>query len=144
MRFLIWLIRHGRIMSNKNRHQRGFTEDNRCWLCKNTVEDTKHLIRKCLKAESVWKSVLPEFTRKADNLPFIRWLDLGIFQRNQSRQPYCNATLFAITIWWLWKWRNEAIFSNIERPTNLKINWIFSNYRQQAIQLVSFQKSAFW
>lgn len=36
--------------------------------------------------------------------------------------------LFAITLWWIWKWRNDAIFSNKLAPLQVRVNWIISQW----------------
>lgn len=35
-------------------------------------------------------------------------------------------SLFATTVWWIWKWRNDVAFNNAEYPLKFKVNWILT------------------
>lgn len=37
---------------------------------------------------------------------------------------------FAIIVWWLWKWRNEAVFNKISWDVSQKVSWIKSQCRE--------------
>lgn len=48
-------------------------------------------------------------------------------------------TIFAVTIWWIWKWRNERIFRNVQREVSQKLAWI---YQQTASIINAFAKAS--
>ena len=47
IRFFLWLVAHGRLMTNTNRVSRGLADDLRCKGCLLKEEDTIHLLRDC-------------------------------------------------------------------------------------------------
>lgn len=36
--------------------------------------------------------------------------------------------MFAIAIWWIWKWRNDFVFKGKKMDINMKIQWIKVQY----------------
>ena len=50
IRHFIWLVYHGRILTNKEREMMGFTLDPTCRCCGPEVEDLNHIFIKCSKA----------------------------------------------------------------------------------------------
>ncbi|XP_031095268.1 uncharacterized protein LOC115999567 [Ipomoea triloba] len=106
-KIFIWLAHHERIMTNSLRARRGMTENTNCWLCRDEVEDTDHVLRKCPAADTVWSRLLPTFYWQTKNLPFKDWLDRGIANKGNQLRPENENILFAVAIWWIWKWRND-------------------------------------
>lgn len=107
----IWLVRHDKILTNSNRCRRGMSGNDRCWNCANTAEDADHF-------------------RDNSTCPFREWLDKGISIKNSENTPGDIRPLFAITLWWLWKWRNEAIFSSKIYSLHYKVNWILTQWAE--------------
>ncbi|XP_019186483.1 PREDICTED: uncharacterized protein LOC109181186 [Ipomoea nil] len=126
----LWLVRHNKVMTNTNRLKRGFTTNDNCWFCTNKAEDIEHVLRTCPKARDIWPHILPEFAPSQNTLPFKEWFDQGLLNIYDGRLPSSSANLFAISVWWIWKWRNDAIFNNHELPLNLKISWIRNQHRE--------------
>lgn len=122
----IWLVKHNRIMTNENRAKRGITKSDSCWFCTNIMESVDHVLRHCPFADSVWRAVLPAFFEKTKYAHFPRWLEEGITNKGNGRHPVNNNTVFTMTLWWVWEWRNDAIFNNTVKPLQFKTSWISS------------------
>lgn len=112
---------HDRLLCNKNRFKRKLTNDPSCHRCSSGSEESLlHLLRECVIARNVSRSVggpalYPSF--------FLRDLHTWII-KNLKAEGLLLAekwpTLFSLTIWWIWKWRNCAIFGrNEEIPVDM-------------------------
>ncbi|CAN1304228.1 Putative ribonuclease H protein At1g65750 [Linum perenne] len=104
VKHFIWLAAHERILTNSERCRRHIAQDSTCYRCPNICEDLLHVCRDCNLAKEVWMSLFPH--RASGDffaLNFQDWLRFGI-QDKELCLP------FGITIWMLWKSRNEAIF----------------------------------
>lgn len=110
-------------MTNNMRVRRGFASCDKCWLCSEKVEDIEHVLRECPAADEVWLRILPELHHKSRNMSFRNWLDYGIANRGNGHKPELENSLFALTIWWLWKWRNNAIFTGRFHSIQSKVQW---------------------
>lgn len=109
-------------MSNVERKKRSFTEDTSCDVCRKTEEDLNHIFRFCSWARPIWKTFIPESQRRyLDTLNFTEWLSLNLEGKVIPSRKKCWKTMFAIIVWGIWKWRNEAIFNNKEPNIEHKI-----------------------
>ena len=50
----IWVLYHGKLMTNKERCHRGMSTDPYCKSCHGKEEDFNHLFRGCSKVREVW------------------------------------------------------------------------------------------
>lgn len=78
IRSFLWLVRHGRLMTNRYRQRVGLTANDKCWLCEHIIEDVEHVLRKYPATDSLWKEVFPTFHVRTEPLPFIKWFDEGV------------------------------------------------------------------
>lgn len=77
-------------------------------VCHDWDEDPDHIFRKCAKA--VLDAFFPIRERRDfDGLGFERWLSINVRSKAQSNMQTDWRTLFAIIVWWLWHWRNDAV-----------------------------------
>ncbi|CAN1725728.1 Putative ribonuclease H protein At1g65750 [Linum perenne] len=106
VRHFLWLVAHDRILTNAERRRRHMAAVDDCQRCRSYTEDTLHVIRDCQVAREVWTTLLPSELGPhffSDSLQV--WLQKGL-----QHQDF--GLTFGITIWILWKARNEAIFEN--------------------------------
>nr|GMD40682.1 putative RNA-directed DNA polymerase [Ipomoea batatas] len=121
----LWLVRHGRIMTNHERKRRGFIYYDQCQHCLTIMEDINHLLRHCPKAMEVWRKLLPQTAiNKFWNIDFLTWFDLNVAGKGAFSSVENGPILFAITLWWIWRWRNEIIFKGKSMDIDHKIRWI--------------------
>ncbi|KAL9224347.1 hypothetical protein vseg_000390 [Gypsophila vaccaria] len=110
IRLFLWLVLHDRTLSNSNRFKRGLTEDARCVSCGVLEETTLHILRDCPKAKVVWQSIHSGLLNsRYFSLPLEEWIIHGI--SHETCLTIENwSTLFALTVWWIWRWRNCRVF----------------------------------
>ena len=56
----IWLCIHNRLIVNKERARRGFTDFTICFRCYWVEEDEIHVIQDCIEVTQFWKSHVPQ------------------------------------------------------------------------------------
>nr|GMD10780.1 uncharacterized protein LOC109192823 [Ipomoea batatas] len=75
----------------------------------------------------IWATVLQNHYMAYLTRPFLEWLDDGISSKNIGRIPGNNRCLFAIVLWCIWKWRNDASFNNRTIPIHARSDWFRTN-----------------
>lgn len=124
IRSCIWLVSHKKIMSNNVRVKRGFTTDSRA-LCLKDNEDVDHIFRKCNKVRGIWCELDSKSKNHAKwRLNFDEWLMENLSTDRQADSIADWISMFAIAVWWIWKWRNDYVFRNNKMEVRLKIKWI--------------------
>ncbi|XP_074314431.1 uncharacterized protein LOC141649645 [Silene latifolia] len=118
VRMFIWLAAHGRVMVNVNRVIRNMGDDPRCPRCDGDEETTEHLLRSCPVSKQIWNLIgIDSSNIYFFNSPFSEWITRcasNDVSTNEANWPM----MFAITCWWIWRWRNNVVFgSENENPT---------------------------
>ncbi|XVF74116.1 hypothetical protein PTKIN_Ptkin13bG0034400 [Pterospermum kingtungense] len=118
-------------MCNAIRMKRGFTACGDCSLCRGQLEDINHVLRKCKAADGIWRALLPAAEYETQKvLMFGEWQ-----RRNLLSQVCCDShndwqSHFAITLWWLWRWRNERVFSTQVRTMESQLVWLRGQFQE--------------
>ena len=129
VRFFIWLASQDRLMSNGNRFIRRMTDDPRCFVCGEIEENTIHILRDCLAAKRVWRLLGVQTDDLIWRIPLRDWLLGNIEKRNlQSDEGW--PTLFSVTCWWLWRWRNERSFNAEPRIPIDQVSFVFARVKE--------------
>ncbi|CAN1852510.1 Putative ribonuclease H protein At1g65750 [Linum perenne] len=105
IRQFLWLVTHGKLMTNEERRRRHLSPDAICPECQGGCEDGEHVLRSCRIAQRVWRSMLPEVLEGAEaNSSFLDWWIKGIGN--------CESSLsFGVIAWLLWRRRNRLVFN---------------------------------
>ncbi|KAK9010915.1 hypothetical protein V6N11_043782 [Hibiscus sabdariffa] len=117
IRYFLWLLCHGRILTNVERYRRHLTLDCCCSVCGDEWEDMDHIFRRCPVAYSIWDMLIRADKKEEFYLmDFKRWFfvnlsNIGGFSRDQVHWDI----LFGSLLWCLWKKRNEWIFGDPDR-----------------------------
>ncbi|CAN1165455.1 Putative ribonuclease H protein At1g65750 [Linum perenne] len=94
-------------MTNSERKRRHLTENSICPRCNLFDETVSHILRECHYAIDVWNNLgLHEFCSTQNNL--CSWLSEGM--------KHQKSLIFGIGCWYLWKARNEWVFSANLQP----------------------------
>lgn len=125
MIYFLWLVKHGRIMSNEERKKIGFIMNDYCHKCQGVREDVDHILRKCPLSKEVWKEILLAGSFNSRWwCDFPTWLNVNIAGKGPGKTLGDGAAVFTIVTWWLWKWRNESVFSGRIQSIDQKAHWI--------------------
>nr|GMC99849.1 reverse transcriptase [Ipomoea batatas] len=88
-------------------------------------EDSDDLVWRHSSNVAMWMDLLPEGERRRNwRRPFMEWFDMNISGKGACGAVEDGQNLFAITLWWLWKWRNEDVFKGVQNRIQKKANWI--------------------
>lgn len=112
IKMFVWLAMHDRVMGNTNRVKRQLTLDPRCTHCGAQEETTLHILRGCTRAKEVWRCVGgPTRTPTFWSGGLEHWLYNNLtYKAQNNQQSEIWPTYFAITLWWIWNWRNYVVF----------------------------------
>jgi len=116
IQMFIWLLQHQKLMTNAERFRRKLSPTPQCDICCEGVEDLDHLLRQCLSGKEVWL----DLQRKGISYSFAQEEFKDWLQKNLAGTHVDPnwPTKFAITLWFIWKWRCAACFGNTEKiPT---------------------------
>lgn len=98
----MWQTLHERIMCNKVRYSRGFTNNAYCFACRDKVEDTEHVLRSCPRAKDVWIRIMPrDRWEKTKDKSMHEWVRIHTRSDRRGEGDRNWSTIFALTLWWI-------------------------------------------
>ncbi|KAK3198637.1 hypothetical protein Dsin_022052 [Dipteronia sinensis] len=117
----LWILRHGKLLTNDHRAMRGLTMDISCDRCKAGCENMEHVFRGCNSVinilEDIWKGVSKNVLFKAK---WKDWLLQNLKCNVIVMNKWPDYLIFAVALWFIWKWRCEHVFnSDFKLPTSL-------------------------
>ena len=116
-RMFLWLLLHGRILTNAERFRRHMAPSSSCSLCPAVVEDLAHVFCGCPQARDVWRVLNERMDQAPDgDQEFHQWL----LQRLQVVRAQSEGLVkFVTTLWYIWKWRCTSCFDETaDRPSD--------------------------
>ncbi|KAJ8898838.1 hypothetical protein K2173_008147 [Erythroxylum novogranatense] len=116
----LWLLSHGKLLTNEARLRRNLAPSASCPICQDHTESMLHAIRDCPKVREMWKSLVPrKVWEQFFSNPIDRWLLRNIRGNQQGVEGVEWRMLFVVGCWLMWKWRNYEVFDgNFTRPPN--------------------------
>ncbi|KAK8597848.1 hypothetical protein V6N13_095244 [Hibiscus sabdariffa] len=123
VKVFMWITAHQRHLPNVERVRRHIASLDLCGICRSGSEDMNHILRFCVKASVLWRSVLgQEAACSLDSLSFDDWLHDNISGRLAEvggRKDW--AMEFSIFCWLLWKLRCNMVLDSefVERESEL-------------------------
>lgn len=100
-------------MANEDRKRRNMTDEEQCGICSLHVESTIHLFRDCPDVKRMWKALRADlFVEDFFSTPMASLLRGNLLTNKFYNSSYLLNEIFAVGLWWTWKWRNEKIFRN--------------------------------
>lgn len=112
----IWLLLHDRLPTNQLRAHRGMIPDNICPRCGAPNEDRTHLLRECDKAKEIWLlSPVSHWRVNSLECQTQDWLCSNLKKKGKYLgNTISQSSIFAITLWQIWKDRNKKSFDNVD------------------------------
>lgn len=119
VKFFMWRVARNCIPNRQNLRNRGIDVLSCCALCGSGIENNWHLFVDCSYAQNCWKlanllQLVNECASNSDS--FSQWL-VSFLKRCQP-----HTTTMAMILWSIWYYRNEKVWNNIDRPTNINIS----------------------
>ncbi|CAN1144589.1 Putative ribonuclease H protein At1g65750 [Linum perenne] len=99
----LWLAGHGRLLTNAERVRRHMASDASCSRCGHESESLSHTLWDCPFAREVWKHLGFNTSTPYWITDFPDWFKVALGGQ--------QAVLVGITLWFIWKSRNEFLFA---------------------------------
>ncbi|CAL1380493.1 unnamed protein product [Linum trigynum] len=116
VRCFIWLLAQGKVSSNEVRAHRRLTQEDSCYRCPSQTESLPHIFRSCPPAAFFWHRVVPSAAQQEFfSLPWEEWLRRNLTSKESSSTGLPWDAFFGISLWCLWKNRNEGVFKGINK-----------------------------
>ncbi|GKU87267.1 hypothetical protein SLEP1_g1697 [Rubroshorea leprosula] len=110
VKFFIWLLRRGRVLTNSVRFDRHIASSPMCPRCEQATETPIHLLRDCYYSRLVWE-VSDYLPSDFFHLDFDSWLfKNSVHSHSLGSSQSTWASLFPVVLWSLWKSRNKLVF----------------------------------
>ncbi|KHN24231.1 Putative ribonuclease H protein [Glycine soja] len=143
MRILLWKIANEGLLTNKSRVTRAMAESSECPRCHLQPESILHCLRDCFYAKQVWNTLSGNSLNHlfcAHDCP--QWL-VSNLRSPQNCEENNWALFFVITISFIWKARNEMIFSNRTQSASELVGHI-PRMALEVIQSLSVENKIHW
>ncbi|KAJ1430774.1 Ribonuclease H-like superfamily [Sesbania bispinosa] len=123
IKFLLWLILHKALPTNAFRAHCHLSDSPSCPRCSNNMESILHCIRDCPHSREIWLRMGLCHLSNFFSLDTVSW----IFQQLDVE----DMELRLLSIWWVWRWRNNMILDS----SRWKINFVVRNIFLDALSL---------
>lgn len=104
LKFFSWMIIHDSLPTNHLHVAHHLSVDPSCMRCGAASETILHTLRDCSHVAVIWRLL------GFDNVQSFAIDDLTIWFKTHALMD--NGTLFVITCWFVWRARNDAVFSD--------------------------------
>lgn len=99
-------------MTNYERFRRHIGDTEVCPICKGGIESILHVLRDCPAMAGVWLRIVPRGKQPAFFAMFLlEWLFVNLSDEEVTENGAWS-TVFAVAIWWAWKWRCGDVFGD--------------------------------
>jgi ribonuclease HI len=153
VRCFIWVARHGRILTNKLKHNMRLGEPF-CSHCTLQVESILHVLRDCPLARVVWIHLVPMNLRQNFfDMELKQWFDTNCSNEMEDSNNIRWNAIWAMACHNLWQWRNkEHHDDNVVRPPEIwnQIRKMALDYKQAKrdantmVQRFPSQRLVYW
>uniref|UniRef100_A0A0A9GPV4 Reverse transcriptase zinc-binding domain-containing protein n=1 Tax=Arundo donax TaxID=35708 RepID=A0A0A9GPV4_ARUDO len=131
-KFFAWLLQN-RVWTADRLQQRGWPNNYFCALCQRNLETGHHMMVECPVVQQIWSSVAAWVN--CNTLAPSHWIIQSSIQDWYASLAPRNAangtrSLALLTIWSIWRERNNRIFKSNVRPVHLVVSEIQDEARQ--------------
>ncbi|KAK3188146.1 hypothetical protein Dsin_027707 [Dipteronia sinensis] len=107
----LWLLLHGKILTNLQRAVRRMDVDVSCPRCNSGIETMDHLLRGCKISIAVWDGVCKGITSSNYLKTDLEvWFADNLHNDKSGPGKLPNYLVFSNVTWFLWKWRCNQVF----------------------------------
>ncbi|KAL5785608.1 hypothetical protein ACOSQ2_008000 [Xanthoceras sorbifolium] len=107
----LWSLLHEKILTNDHRRARCLTTDSSCPRCFSGLESIDHLLRGCKSSVGIWNQVCTGFSSSTTfSDSFISWIYANLKNTTIIVGDAPWYMVFALTVWYIWKWRCCKVF----------------------------------
>lgn len=111
IKLFLWILIHGRLLTNQRRHSLEFTETAACSTCRQATDSIEHVFLECANLCAVRSLFnLPHFNRYVHPFHFIEWLICQLKTTTDMHSTLPWHCFLATMFWCLWRRRCQAIF----------------------------------
>ena len=98
-------------MKNEERFRRHIGVSNVCRVCRKGVESIIHVLRDCPAMQGIWDRIIPRVKRQSFfRQSLFEWTYDNLSSSEVKTETGPWVVLFAVAIWWAWKWRCGNVF----------------------------------
>ncbi|KAK3204387.1 hypothetical protein Dsin_018433 [Dipteronia sinensis] len=117
----LWILLHGKLLTNDHRAIEGLTMDISCDRCKAGCENVEHVFRGCNGVIDIWEDIWKGVSKNVlFNAEWKDWLLQNLKRNRIVINKWSNYLIFAVALWFIWKGRCEHVFNaNFKLPTSL-------------------------
>ncbi|PRQ51455.1 putative ribonuclease H-like domain, reverse transcriptase zinc-binding domain-containing protein [Rosa chinensis] len=120
LKTFMWMLCQGRILTNVERVKRRLASDPSCPICHEHPETLIHMLRDCPSAKNVWNGVVCLDTiARSMQLDWYDWLAANTHCNRPCFDGLKWCGVFVYTCWYIWKWRNMAVFNGNFYPLSI-------------------------
>ncbi|GKD52922.1 putative RNA-directed DNA polymerase, partial [Tanacetum coccineum] len=141
-----WRVMNGRMATRSNLDRRGVDLDSvRCPLCDDGIETEDHIFVHCKVAKELWSDVLKWWRIPNVSFPFLQDL-VHLADHTPLGEKFTKFfdVVVQTTIWSIWRYRNNVIFSAKKPSKDLifndikmySFNWIVSRGRKVSLNRI--------
>jgi hypothetical protein len=107
VRAFVWLVKHGRLLTNERKHKMGLGSD-QCDYCRDRKETTLHALRDCVLVRSLWLSVVDISVRhQFFSSSLDDWIAMNVVTKNGKNTNDDWSNYWAMACHHAWTWRNK-------------------------------------
>ncbi|KAK0587703.1 hypothetical protein LWI29_027305 [Acer saccharum] len=130
----LWVLLHGKILTNEQRCIRGMGLDASCPRCLSGIENIEHLLRGYRDSKAVWEDISkgitssPTFLGNMDD-----WLTSNLHNNKLVIGNVPSFLHFASVLWYIWKWRCSKTFDDdfcLPQTPHLIINRVCKDWME--------------
>ncbi|KAL3536195.1 hypothetical protein ACH5RR_004656 [Cinchona calisaya] len=137
--YLLWLIRHDRLMTYNLRRLMTMIQDDLCLVYHSSPETTLHAVRDCSWAKAIWQNIV-QATHWLNffSLGLVEWVDWSLENDIGAWTGYFWDLIFCTTSAHMWEWRNKHVHQQKQLTPAQHVMYIRRNVEEidTAIQRV--------
>jgi hypothetical protein len=107
VRAFIWLVKHGRLLTNERKHRMGLGTD-QCDYCRDSTDTVLHALRDCPLIHPLWIIVVDiSLSYQFFSCNLQEWISLNVTNRSGNRGHDDWSCFWAMGCHLAWTWRNK-------------------------------------